>query len=320
MRILITGGLGYVGGRIAHYLGEKEPDSTLFLTTRKENDEVPAWAADFHIIQMNVLDEESIANCLRDKGIDVIIHLAAINEIDSMKDPALAMDVNAMGTYRLLRHAQNNGINHFIYFSTFHVYGENAKGLITEETPTRPFHPYAISHRAAEDFVTFFQHYHGLKTLILRLSNGYGFPMDKNINRWTLVFNDLCRQGVSTGNIVLKTSGEQSRDFISLDDVAQAIYHFVFMKTGEWGDGLFNLGGKRSMSIMDVAKRIVAVYEATYSERITISSPPEKKGNPEEHPQFVYDISKLKSVGFNLRNEMEDEIRRTFQVCSEQGF
>ncbi len=73
---------------------------------------------------MNILEESSIANCLKGKDINVIIHLAALNEIDSMKDPKLALEVNTKGTYKLLDLAYKTGIKNFIYFSTFHVYGD----------------------------------------------------------------------------------------------------------------------------------------------------------------------------------------------------
>ncbi|MEF9427455.1 MAG: NAD-dependent epimerase/dehydratase family protein, partial [Candidatus Mariimomonas ferrooxydans] len=141
MNIMITGGLGYIGGRIASYLKEKEPDSHIFLTTRKRNRRLPSWTDKYTVLQMNLLDEDSIANCLKDMNIDVIIHLAALNEIDSMKDPALALEVNTQGTYKLLSVANRKKIDRFVYFSTFHVFGETSGSIITEETPTRPFHP-----------------------------------------------------------------------------------------------------------------------------------------------------------------------------------
>ena len=108
----------------------------------------------------------------------------------------------------------------------------------------------------AEDFVAFFNQYHGMQTLIFRLSNGYGYPMDKDINRWTLVFNDLCRQAVGIGRIVLKSTGKQHRDFISLHDVSRAVFHFLFVCPDKWGDGIYNLGGNLSMSILDAAYKI----------------------------------------------------------------
>ncbi len=318
MNILITGGLGYIGGRIANYLKEKAPDSHIFLTTRDKNRALPSWIDKFTVLQMNLLDEDSIANCLEHRDIDVIIHLAALNEIDSMKDPALALEVNTQGTYKLLSIANEKKINRFVYFSTFHVYGKTSGSVITVEAPTRPFHPYAITHRAAEDFVTFFNHYHKMKTLIFRLSNGYGYPMDMDINRWTLVFNDLCRQAVTSARIVLKSSGKQHRDFISLYDVARAVYHFLFVLPDRWGDGLYNLGGNCSMSILDVAEKISDVYRTKYKKEILEIKTGQDNSSSITPKPVKYSIEKIAKTGFTLKGDMISEIERTIEVC--EGF
>lgn len=316
MNILITGGLGYVGGRVANYLKEKEPRTHILLTTRNRNRKLPQWTEKFTILEMDILDESSIANCLRDKDINIIIHLAALNEIDSIKDPKLALEVNTKGTYRLLNLAYKKGIKNFIYFSTFHVYGDILESVITEETPTRPFHPYAITHRAAEDFVNYFKHYYGLKTLIFRLSNGYGYPMHKEVNRWTLVFNDLCKQAVTGDKIVLKSSGKQYRDFISLHDVARAVHHFIFIIPDKWGDGLYNLGGNCSMSILEVAQKISDIYKSKYKKEIKIKTK-QDNGNLIALKPVKYDIEKLMGTGFNLKGDMIFEIERTMHLCKE---
>ena len=316
MNILITVGLGYVGGRIANYLKEKEPHTHILVTTRNRNRKLPQWAEKFTILKMDILDESSIANCLRDKDINIIIHLAALNEIDSMKDPKLALEVNTKGTYRLLDLANKKGIKNFIYFSTFHVYGDILEPVISEETPTRPFHPYAITHRAAEDFVNYFKHYYGMKTLIFRLSNGYGYPMHKEVNRWTLVFNNLCKQAVTEGKILLKSSGRQYRDFVSLHDVARAVHHFVFIIPDGWGDGLYNLGGNCSMSVLEVAQKISDMYRSKYKKEIKI------KTKQDDNNLFVskpvkYDIEKLMGTGFTLKGDMFFEIEKTMDLCKE---
>ena len=318
MNILITGGLGYIGGRVANYLKEKEPNTRIFLTTRDKNRALPSWTKKFTVLQMNLLDENSIIQCLENRDIDVIIHLAALNEIDSMKDPEAALEVNTRGTYKLLNIANKNKISRFIYFSTFHVYGKTSDSIITEETPTRPFHPYAITHRAAEDFVTYFKHYHNMNTLIFRLSNGYGYPMDININRWTLVFNDLCKQAVTSRRIVLKSSGKQHRDFISLHDVATAVHHFLFTVPDRWGDGLYNLGGNCSLSILDVAKKISDVYRKKYGKEILrIKTGQDNSGSIVSKP-VKYSIEKILRTGFILKGDMDLEIERTMDVC--EGF
>jgi UDP-glucose 4-epimerase len=318
MNILITGGLGYVGGRIASYLKEKASESHIFLTTRDKNRTLPSWTGKFTVLKMNLLDEDSIANCLENRDIDVIIHLAALNEIDSMKDPALALEVNTQGTYKLLNIANRKKIDRFMYFSTFHVYGETSGSVITEKTPTRPFHPYAITHRAAEDLVSFFNHYHKMKTLIFRLSNGYGYPMDMDINRWTLVFNDLCKQAITSSRIILKSSGKQHRDFISLHDVARAVCYFLFVVPDKWDDGLYNLGGNCSMSILDVANKTSDVYKTKYKKEILeIKTGQDDSGSITPKP-VKYSIEKIAKAGFTLKGDMISEIERTMYVC--EGF
>jgi UDP-glucose 4-epimerase len=316
MNILITGGLGYIGGRIADYLKEKEPTNKIFLTTRSKDRDLPSWTDKFTVLEMDILQDISINECLKNR-MDIIIHLAAVNEIDSMKDPMLALEVNTRGTYRLLQQAQKNNVKRFIYFSTYHVYGETTDAIITEETPTRPFHPYALTHRAAEDFVDFFRHYHKMDILIFRLSNGYGYPMDSLVNRWTLVFNDLCRQAVTNGRLVLRSSGRQYRDFISLHDVSRAIHHFIFNISHQWGDGLYNLGGDFSISILDVAKKIAEVFSKKYNKEV-LRIVAGTGDNPARDIRPVnYCIDKLKGTGFILTGDMETEIVRTMEICKE---
>jgi len=315
MNCLITGGLGYLGGRIAGYLRERDPSADIFLTTKPGDKKPPQWTRDFIVLQMELMEEDSIRECLRGKNIDTIIHLAALNEIDSMKNPERAVHVNTLGTYKLLHAASSNNIDRLIYFSTYHVYGAAPDCPIAESTPTKPFHPYAITHRSAEDFVEYFRHYHKMKTLIFRLSNGYGYPMDMNINRWTLVFNDLCRQAVETERMVLTSSGRQHRDFIPLSDVAKAVHHFLCVIPDEWDDGLYNLGGDCSMSILDVAHRIAAVYRKLYGrEGLEISTPPEG-ASPLDGKPVRYCIDKIKGKGFRLTGDMEMEITKTLKLC-----
>ncbi len=315
--ILITGGLGYIGGRVACYIKEKEPNSTIFLTTRNKNRKLPSWTENFTVLQMNVMDAASIVDCLKDRNIDVIIHLAALNEVESKKAPELALEVNTKGAYKLLNIANIYNVNRFIFFSTFHVYGDISDTVITEKTPTKPFHPYAITHRAAEDFVNYFNHYHGMKTLIFRLSNGYGYPMNISVDRWTLVFNDICRQAITSGKIILKSSGKQYRDFISLQDVAMAVYHFIFVIPDEWGDGMYNLGGNCVMSISDVAQKISDVYNAKYKKDIEEIRATSNNNSSIISKPIKYSIEKIAGTGFSLKGDMIYEIERTMDLCEE---
>lgn len=311
--ILITGGLGYLGGRIATFLASAAPDLTLRLTTRKNPDQRPHWAENLDVVSADLLQPETLGPAL--DGIDTVIHLAAVDEVESQKDPDVALDVNGKGTYRILQACQAHEIKRFIYFSTFHVYGPGAPQFITEATPTRPVHPYAITHHVAEDFVNWYRHSFGLDTLILRLSNGFGYPADPLVQRWTLVFNDLCKQAVQYGEIRLRSQGTQHRDFISLTDVARATIHLLGLPTQEWGDGLFNLGGECSLSILEVAERIASEFLVVYGKEVPVIIGDAK--DTQAAGPVVYSIDKLKQAGFSTVGNMSQEIRGTFKVCEQ---
>lgn len=310
--ILITGGLGYVGGRLSDYFRKHQPAWRLRLLTRRSPKDLPAWTRGWEIVQGEITCPETLPPAVQ--GVDTVIHLAALNEVESQQNPRLALEVNGVGTENMLAAAQSAGVRRFIYFSTFHVYGPWATGLITEETPTRPVHPYAITHRLAEDFVNRRRYLNQMQTLILRLSNGYGYPMDGSVDRWMLVFNDLCRQAVTNRRIVLRSSGKQQRDFIALSDVARAVEHFLRLPDSAWRDGLFNLGSGQSWSILQVAKLIVAEFEKRFGGSIAIEVGPD--GSPSGSlSKFQYGIEKLRETGFLLHNEMTAEIQETFAVC-----
>ena len=311
LNILITGGLGYLGGRIADYLKRHRPESTIVLGTSRKIAKVPDWAKPFQIAQLNILNPASIKKAVQN-GIHAIIHLASLNEHDSFNNIESAWETNALGTQALLSTTSQNQISKFVYFSTFHVYGD-CKDEITENSPTRPYHPYAATHRASEDMVRFYQHYKNMDTLTLRLSNGFGYPMSSEVNRWTLVFNDLCRQAMTLGKMVVKSSGQQRRDFISLHDVAAAVDHFLFQIPDDWGDGLFNLGGNCSLSIIDVANKISSVFKKKYGSTIPIEIL--KKDDGRTHYPVRFNIDKLKKTGFCLSGNMEKEIEQTLSLC-----
>lgn len=309
--ILITGAFGYLGGRIAKLLAQDE-DITLCLGTRRENRKLPSWAGRARVAVMDLSSRASLEDtCL---GMDAIIHLAAVNEIESAADPGRALEVNGMGTLRLLDAAEANGVGRFIYLSTIHVYGSPLAGVITERTLPRPMHPYAISHRVAEDFVLAAHDGKKLTGIVLRLSNGFGAPASPDADRWTLVVNDLCRQAAITGKLLLKTPGLQKRDFITLHDTARAVACMTGLQRAACGDGLFNLGGKYSVSILEMATLIANRCEATLGFRPAIERPAPVAGDMAE--DLDYQIDKIERTGLLLTGNVEEEIDATLRFCA----
>ncbi|HIF02937.1 MAG TPA: SDR family oxidoreductase [Nitrospinaceae bacterium] len=311
VKILITGGLGYIGGRIADFLQRKHPELTIILGTSRKISEIPLWAKPFQIVRLNVCDKTTIDKAIS-SNLYAIIHLASLNEHESFSNIQFAWEVNALGTQSLLSIAKQKQVQKFIYFSTFHVY-EDCQKMITEKSPTKAHHPYATTHRAAEDMVRFYHHSQDFDTLTLRLSNGFGYPMDLGVSRWTLAFNDLCRQAVTSGKMILKSSGKQHRDFICLHDIASAVDHFLYKNVKNWGDGLFNLGGDCSLSIVEVANKVDSIFKKKYCSSIPIEI--QGKDDKTTHNPVKFNIDKLKNTGFRLTGNMDQEIERTLSLC-----
>lgn len=308
--VLITGAFGYVGGRIAQALAE-QANYSLRLGSRATNATRPHWLSRGEMAKVDLLDEESLRRACH--GIDSIVHLAALNEIECAQDPVQALRVNAEGTLRLLQAAQNAGVRRFIYFSTAHVYGAPLVGDIDESALPRPTHPYAITHKVAEDFVLAAHDGSALTGIVIRLSNGLGAPAHAGINRWTLIANDLCRQAAESGELRLRSSGLQWRDFIPLSDVVAATLHFLRLPKAQCGNGVFNLGGGNALSILELAHRVAQRCGMVLGFVPQITHPLPQAG--ETSLPLNYRIDKLRATGFTLRGTLEDEIDATLAFC-----
>lgn len=305
-RVLITGAFGYAGGRIGRYLAEQ--GYLLRLCSRDPARVPPPWLGSGDIAATNFDDDSSLeAAC---QGADCIIHLACTNESASRTDPELALKVNGGGTIKLLRAAERARVKRIIYFSTAHVYGAPLLGAISEETLPCPRHPYAITHKVAEDFVLA-ANGSRLECLVLRLSNGFGAP-ELGVD-WALLVNDLCRQATSQKKLVLRSTGLQRRDFVALTDVGRAVRHFIDLPWEHCMDGLFNLGGENPMRILDVAEKVAWRCETVLGFRPEI-----QRVAPSLEENILpldYRINKLKATGFSLISNVDEEIDATLKYC-----
>jgi UDP-glucose 4-epimerase len=304
--VLLTGGLGYVGGRIA--LGLAADDYALTCGTRRTN--APAWLPVRSVAHIDWNSPDSLASACRD--IDCVIHLAAMNEIDAAKDPVGALQVNGVASLRLLEAARQAGVRRFVYFSTAHVYGAALQGTVDETTPSRPIHPYAITHKVTEDFVLAAHDQKQIEGVVFRMSNGFGAPVTPNIDRWTLLVNDLCRQAATRGELRLNSSGTQLRDFITLSDVVRAVSHVLRLDASQLDNGLFNLGSGESVSILEMAERVAARWKILTRREIRIVRP-ESESN--SLPTLDYSCEKLAATGFVLTSEADREIDDTLKLC-----
>lgn len=292
MKVLITGGSGYIGGRLREFLTSSE-GYCIFSASRSVNH---LDGNDVNVVAIDWLSDESLRTCC--SGMDAIVHLAALNAADCEASPVAALEINTLATARLLQAAVKAGVRRFLYLSTAHVYGSPLFGRISETTCTNPRHPYATSHRAAEDVVMSASDQGQIEGLVMRLSNAFGRPVSPNANCWSLLFNDLCRQVTTGRKLQLRTSGLQRRDFITMLDVCRAIRHLLELPWDYAGARIFNVGGAWSPTVIEAAALVAERYELLTGNHVEIHRP--RPGRGERAKGLTYDIGTLTGSGFTL--------------------
>jgi UDP-glucose 4-epimerase len=308
MRILITGGFGFVGGRIAKHLAEV--GHQIILGTRHLI-APPDWLPQAEVAQISWDDEKGLER--KCDAVDVIIHAAGMNAQYCGADPVAALAFNGLATSRLVAAASRASVRKFIYLSTAHVYANPLVGIITEGTCPRNLHPYATSHLSGEHVVLSASSRSEIYGIVLRLSNAFGAPMHKNVNCWTLLVNDLCKQAVETRKLVLHTSGLQQRDFISLTEVSYVAEKLVDSDQFEQAN-VFNVGTGVSQSVLAMAKLIQ--QRCTDVLGFTPRLQHKQSGVDEQYPTLTYRTDNLNTLGISCKNQTSTvEIDKLLQFC-----
>jgi len=307
-KILIAGGLGYLGGRMAKYFSDN--GYSVRITTRKSENNFPNnIPANTSVMRLNYGSEEQLKKAM--KGIDTLIHLAGPDAHTNSNDPESLIRQHNQLTGRLLRSAQFNRVKKFIYFSTIHVYGDNLNGTVTESTEPIPDHPFAKAHLAAENILSV--HSDNLPVIIIRCSNSFGVPYFENEKCWGLVVNDLCRSAFQNGRLIINSSGQDYRNFIAADDVARAIHHLLELNNKRGFHDIYNLGSSNTVRIIDIARRIQKELKNSFDYDCPIeTNKPSIDTNKVD--SFIFSIKKIIRAGFRP-DYGSKEIRSLLEQC-----
>ena len=307
--VLLTGGFGTLGGRISANLS-KSPEINLRLASRQKR-QPPSWAPKAEVCVVDFENQNSIKQMLHE--VTHVVHLAALNDYECRAEPEKAQLVNVEYTRRVVEQAGQIKKLRFIYLSTIQVYGNSLTGVITETSPTDPQDAYSQTHLDAERIVEHAHNTQQLEGVRLRSANGFGAPMSPDAKIWQIIANDLCRQAVETKKLTLKSHGLQSRNFVPFTDVCSAVYHSLGMSPQQTGDGLFNLGGRKSLQIIQMAELVATRCGAVLGFTPKIEKPNETPDSVP--PAFEYSSDKLLATGSILNCDLEREIDSLLQSC-----
>ena len=218
---LVTGGAGFIGSHIAEALVERGHTVRVLdnLTTgKKEN--LAAFAGQVEFIKGDIRDVETCSKAV--KGADHVLHGAAIASVPgSIADPLLTNAVNVTGTLNLLLAARDAGVRSFVLASSSSVYGDDPALPKQEGREGKPLSPYAISKLVGEKYGEVFHGLFGLKAVALRYFNVFGTRQDP-LSQYAAVIPLFITKILKGERPVIYGDGEQSRDFIFVEDVVQA--------------------------------------------------------------------------------------------------
>jgi UDP-glucose 4-epimerase len=309
VKVLITGGLGYLGGRIADHLLELGFDIRLGST--RTNPDIPDSLSECEIVEFDLLDSKSLDFACQ--GVEVILHLAGMNAQNCATDPEQALLINGLGTLKLLKAAEKNNVQKFLYFSTAHVYGSPLEGQITEKTLPQPIHPYSITHRLAEDYVMEANKNKLIQGAVYRLSNAVGSSLDMKVDCWSLVVNDLCRQVITQRNMKILSNKYIERDFVTISSVCGAVSYFISSIDDSLNGEIFNISNGVAISLSDLSELL-----ATRAELVLGYLPKIRFQNKSDlHPIVPLKISsqKIDNAGFTFISDFNQEIDDLLLNC-----
>ena len=310
MRILITGGFGFVGGRVAQHLHQAGHE--VILGSRNER-KSPEWLPRAKVVKTDWNDGVALKNICSD--VDLIIQAAGMNAQDCVADPVAALEFNGLATTRLVESASQAGVKRFIYLSTAHVYSSPLTGIINEDCCPNNLHPYATSHLAGENAVLSASQRGELEGIVLRLSNAYGAPVHKDVNCWMLLANDLCLQAVKTKKMILKSSGLQHRDFVSMAEVCCVIESFSSCDIASSIDRIFNVGSGRSQSVRKMAQLIQNRCKVIFGFEPELSYQESRADENQEELESSQERRKKMGAVVEVKNNIE--IDNLLVFCSE---
>lgn len=229
MKLLITGGAGFIGSNLAKYALRQDPTNEIYILDDLSTGDIRNLeGVSAHFTKGTILDNDTLKALSSD--MDSIIHLAAIPSVPrSILDPRRTHDANTTGTLNVLEAARAVDVDHVVVASSSSVYGSNPTLPKREDAWTRPMSPYAASKLLTEAYAIAYGFSYGLKTLAFRFFNVYG-PGQAAGHSYAAVIPQFIDHALRQRPLPVDGDGTQTRDFTFVDSVCAAIYSAVERK------------------------------------------------------------------------------------------
>jgi len=320
MRVLVTGGAGFIGSALARLLIAQGHEAIVLdaltyagnLSSVKEIEGAPG----FTFVQGDIRDADALAALLAKHQPDAIMHLAAESHVDrSITGAGEFISTNIIGTFTLLQAARGyweklpadrRATFRFLHVSTDEVYGSlGDDGLFTETTPYDPRSPYSASKAASDHLVSAWGHTYGLPVLISNCSNNYGpYHLPEKLIP-LMILNALHGEPLPVYG-----DGKNVRDWLYVDDHARAL--LLIVEKGRPGE-TYNVGGRNERTNIEIVHRVCDLVDqlrpADSSRRELITHVQDRPGHDK---RYAIDATKLETeLGWRARDNLDSGLERT---------
>jgi len=297
MRVLVTGGAGFIGSHIVEHFQGQDGVHVRVLDNFRTGHRHNLTGFDLDLFEGSVEDQQLVADAMR--GVDYVFHLAAMVSVpESMLHPEECVRINTLGTLNILQQAAAHGVKKVVFSSTSAIYGDDPTLPKREDLSPCPLSPYAVTKLDAEYYLDIFAKDSALQTACMRYFNVFGPRQDPN-SAYAAAIPIFVSKALKNEDIVIHGDGEQTRDFVSVKDVVRA--NVLLMSKGS---GVYNVGNGDRITINALAEKIVAMTGS--ASRIVHG--PERPGDVRHS---VADVARLRSLGFEHRASWDEDLEET---------
>ena len=302
MRVLVTGGGGFIGSHLVdRLLGDGHQVRVLdnFATGKREN--LLGLIDDVDLVEGDIQSYERVHTAVR--GCDVVLHQAALPSVPrSVQDPLTSNAVNVIGTLNVLLASRDEGIGRVVFASSSSIYGANPQLPKREDASSVPMSPYAVAKLAGEGYCRSFHQVFGLDTVALRYFNVFGARQDP-LSQYAAVIPNFITALLTGERPVVYGDGEQSRDFTYIENVVEA--NLLAITADGVGGEVFNIAAGERLSLNQLLRHL---GELTGTDVEAHHEP----ARPGEVRHSQADVSRAEQeLGYRLQVPVEEGLRRT---------
>lgn len=299
----ITGGAGFIGSRLAEKLAEKGHKVIVYDNfSSGDIKNLSAIKTKIKIVKGDITDFKKLKQAI--KGADYVYHHAALVSVaQSMEEPAQTHKINIEGTNNVLEAARLNGVKRVLLASSSAVYGNGKDIPYKENSQTDCRSPYAASKLIGEELLKCYFKAYGLETVCVRYFNVFGPKQTPNSPYAAVIakFMDLAKNGDA---FFIDWDGRQSRDFVFIDDVADAT--ILVMEKGKAGE-VYNVASGKTYTLLSLAKEI----ESISGKKMKRVFKPKRAGDIKKS---AADITKIKRLGYKAKVSLREGLKKIFKA------